>query len=344
VNYRKTLIRVVTFLGGVYYFFEWVLPAKIGNVQIDTYHDQISTGFIAIGVMAVGLGLINLLMVHGSKIAFQKSGSVNSLALLLGLFLMIVITAVDWRANLNITGKTSKLSNLSAFIERIETDLDEGRTDVPLLEFRLRRLGEALLVEVSSLESELDLAETDRIPAADPDRSIVDRAQRQLDELLVRVKSEAEGLSTGATASIPPGLKSSVSDSAVAYGEVLSAVYKYTSTRKVYDVFYLGLFVSLGSAMFSLLGFYIASAAYRAFRITSVESALMIAAAILVMLGQIPFGLWISDDLPGIRNFILSVPNTAAFRAIKIGSAIAGLVMAFRMWFSIESEYVQDER
>jgi hypothetical protein len=32
------------------------------------------------------------------------------------------------------------------------------------------------------------------------------------------------------------------------------------------------------------------------------------------------------------------VPNSAAFRAIEIGSAVAALVMAFRMWLSIESE------
>ena len=32
-------------------------------------------------------------------------------------------------------------------------------------------------------------------------------------------------------------------------------------------------------------------------------------------------------------------PNSAANRAILIGAEIAGLVMAFRMWFSIESDF-----
>ena len=64
----------------------------------------------------------------------------------------------------------------------------------------------------------------------------------------------------------------------------------------------------------------------------------MMIAAILVMLGQISFYEYISDDLPAIRQWLLEVPNTAAFRAIKIRAMIAGLVMAFRMWFSIESE------
>jgi hypothetical protein len=64
----------------------------------------------------------------------------------------------------------------------------------------------------------------------------------------------------------------------------------------------------------------------------------MMLAALLVMLGQIPFGVWIWSALPDIRLWLLSVPNTAAFRAIGIGAAVAGLVMAFRMWFSLESE------
>ncbi|RME58194.1 MAG: hypothetical protein D6780_07130, partial [Candidatus Dadabacteria bacterium] len=105
-----------------------------------------------------------------------------------------------------------------------------------------------------------------------------------------------------------------------------------------YDLLYLGLFVPLGSAMFSLLAVYIAAAAYRAFRIKNVETVLMMTTAVIVMLGQIPFGIWIYKDLPLVRAWLLEVPNSAAFRAIKIGAAVAGLVMALRMWLSIESE------
>ena len=69
----------------------------------------------------------------------------------------------------------------------------------------------------------------------------------------------------------------------------------------------------------------------------SFESGLMMAAAILVMLGQISFGVWLWGDLPQIRQWLMEIPNSAAFRAIKFGSAIAGLVLAIRMWLSIES-------
>ena len=95
--------------------------------------------------------------------------------------------------------------------------------------------------------------------------------------------------------------------------------YEHSTPKHVYRLLFEGLFVALGSAMFSLLGFYIAAAAYRAFRVRSAESSLMMIAAVLVMLGQIPFGVWIWSGLPDVRLWLLEVPNSAAFRAITLG-------------------------
>ena len=119
---------------------------------------------------------------------------------------------------------------------------------------------------------------------------------------------------------------------------MLQAAYEQSNTKNVYRILFDGLFTALGAAMFSLLGFYIASAAYRAFRIYSLEASLMMIAALFVMLGQISFGPMIWEELPAIRHWLLTVPNTAAFRAIEIGTAIAAIVISFRMWLSIESE------
>jgi hypothetical protein len=105
-----------------------------------------------------------------------------------------------------------------------------------------------------------------------------------------------------------------------------------------------GVFVPLGAAMFSLLGFYIAAAAYRAFRVRSLEASLMMIAAVLVVCGQTSFTLMLWDGFSPIRNWLLQVPNSAAFRGIAIGAGVAGLVLAFRMWFSVESKYFGKKR
>ena len=100
-----------------------------------------------------------------------------------------------------------------------------------------------------------------------------------------------------------------------------------------------GLFMPLGSAMFSLLGFYITRAAFRAFRVRNVEAGLVMASALFIMLGILPLPVWqafLPRVLGAAREWLLVGINTGVQRAILIGSGIAWLVMAVRMWFSLD--------
>ncbi len=105
---------------------------------------------------------------------------------------------------------------------------------------------------------------------------------------------------------------------------------------------------SFDAAMFATLAFYIISAAYRAFRIKSVEATLMMAAALIVMLGMIPLGQFLTSSLPAngsftsifrldnISNWMLTNLNGAAQRAINFGLGIGALAIALRVWLSLE--------
>ena len=100
-----------------------------------------------------------------------------------------------------------------------------------------------------------------------------------------------------------------------------------------------GVFMPLGSAMFSLLGFYITRAAFRAFRVRNVEAALVMGSALLIMLGALPMPVWeavLPEALGAVRQWLLAGINAGVQRAILIGSGIAWLVMAVRMWFSLD--------
>jgi len=111
------------------------------------------------------------------------------------------------------------------------------------------------------------------------------------------------------------------------------------------EVLFNGALTSLQATMFSLVAFYIVSAAYRAFRIKSAESALMMAAAFIVMLGIVPVGVAMTSGLHGnlswlrldnIQNWIMTVPNMAAQRGMAFGIGVGGLAMALRIWLSLE--------
>ncbi len=98
--------------------------------------------------------------------------------------------------------------------------------------------------------------------------------------------------------------------------------------------------VPLGATMFSLLAFFVASAAFRAFRARTPEATLLLIAAVLVMIGRVPVGYWLWHGFPGLVEWIMNVPNTATKRGITFGADLGLISMALRVLLGIERSYM----
>jgi hypothetical protein len=107
---------------------------------------------------------------------------------------------------------------------------------------------------------------------------------------------------------------------------------------------YVHIHVAGGATMFSLLAFFIASAAYRTFRARSVEAAILLIAAICVMLGRVPFGAYISDYIPTFAQWLMDVPNLAARRGILLGVSLGAIATALRIIFGVERSYLGEDQ
>jgi len=109
-----------------------------------------------------------------------------------------------------------------------------------------------------------------------------------------------------------------------------------TSFGWLYDY----VFVALQGTMFSLLAFFVASAAYRAFRARTPEATVLLLAAIVVMWGRVPLGEYLVSGIGQVAQWIMSVPNTAAQRGILIGVSLGGIAMSIKIICGIERSYL----
>jgi hypothetical protein len=112
-------------------------------------------------------------------------------------------------------------------------------------------------------------------------------------------------------------------------GELISLVFKHVQ-------------FPLQATIFSLLAFFLATAAYRAFRVRSLESLALLLVAIVVLLGQVPPS-WgidaLAKTLPWAGEWIVSVMSLGGARGILLGVALGTIVVGLRLLMGIDRPY-----
>lgn len=111
----------------------------------------------------------------------------------------------------------------------------------------------------------------------------------------------------------------------------------------IFNYMFTYVFAPANATMFSLLAFFIASAAFRAFRARNLEASLMLGAAILVMIGVIPLGEWVHEGFPRLKDWILDYANNAGRRAIMIGAALGAVAVGLRVILGLERSHLGGE-
>ena len=108
----------------------------------------------------------------------------------------------------------------------------------------------------------------------------------------------------------------------------------------IFHFLFMNIQVPIQATMFSLLAFYIASAAFRAFRAKSALATVLLLAAVIVMLGQVPVGEMFGSWFPKIGHWILRYPNLAAKRAIALGVGFGVLATSLKIIFGVERNWL----
>ena len=110
-------------------------------------------------------------------------------------------------------------------------------------------------------------------------------------------------------------------------------------------------YVPLTATMFAMLAFYIASAAFRAFRAKNVDASLLLGTAFIILLGRTFAGTiltgWIPPDsiFSGLRVenltvYIMNVFTTAGNRAIMIGIALGIVATALKILLGVDRSHL----
>jgi hypothetical protein len=315
---KKWLTIACTFLAGLYFLLEFFVPryANPKTGEIENFITPTLTPvneFVAVTLQwTIGLGIISLCMVHGKRLFSRGNGWHHSLTFFVALFGMLFFGFWTQAGN---PDPHTVIGGVSTVLLTLQ-----------IVRWLLVLVGAGYLVAL--------------VMALLKPREDAVAQRRAVWQAALPLAFAAVGIAVTlwASAVIGPQWKGSVNPN----WQQASA-----NASAVYNTLFRGVMVNLEGSMFALLAFYIASAAYRAFRVRSAEAAVLMIAAFIVMLGFVHFGALITAGIPAnspfailrlenLSGFTLGWLNMPAYRAVILGVEVGALAMAMRIWLSLE--------
>jgi hypothetical protein len=103
-----------------------------------------------------------------------------------------------------------------------------------------------------------------------------------------------------------------------------------STENSIYSWLFNQVYVSLGATLYAITGFYIFSAAYRAFRARTIDAGLMLLAGIIMMLSNAPVGEVIWTGFPEIGGWLLETGQNPWQTSIVMTEAFGMLAFGYR--------------
>lgn len=113
---------------------------------------------------------------------------------------------------------------------------------------------------------------------------------------------------------------------------LLLGLYKLATGVELYPYTWIfsNVYTSLGATLYAITGFYIFSAAYRAFRARNIDAAILLIGGIFVLLANAPIGEVIWGGFPLIGNWFNNVGQVPGMRTFTVVGALGLLAYGFR--------------
>lgn len=111
----------------------------------------------------------------------------------------------------------------------------------------------------------------------------------------------------------------------------------------VYDWTFKNVYVALSTTLYAITGFYIFSAAYRAFRARNIEAAILIISGVLILLRNAPIGEAIWQGFPVLGEWVLMKGQVGGMRTLTFVAAVGLVAFGIRTLLGMERGYYGGE-
>ena len=113
------------------------------------------------------------------------------------------------------------------------------------------------------------------------------------------------------------------------------------TANPIFNWIFTNIMTPLGGTMYSILAFFITSAAVRAFKARNIEAAIVLVSGSLMVMGNAPLFTNAVPILADISLWIRNIPNMATMRGVMIGAALGAIALAVRTLMGIERGYLR---